>query len=127
MRVITKGDVIIITATVLLSFVFYLIFSFAVFAESPQKAEVFVDGKIYASYNLTEIKDKKVVEIKTKYGKNTLELAKDGVRVLDATCPDKNDVKSGKITKSNQMIICIPNRFFVKLSDGIKKVDRVTY
>jgi hypothetical protein len=48
--------------------------------------------------------------------------------MVDASCPDKKDVKIGKITKTRQMIICAPNRVSVKLGGNTKlQVDKVSY
>lgn len=127
MKFVTKGDRLVILTAVVFAIFSYIFFNFTVFARRPQTAEVFVDGKLYASYKLGEIQGAEIVEIKTEYGSNTIEITADGVRAVNASCPDKNDVKSGKITKTSQMIICVPNRFSVKLTGGNTEADKVTY
>ncbi|MBE7032397.1 MAG: NusG domain II-containing protein [Ruminococcaceae bacterium] len=127
MKFIKKGDKIVALSVLLLACILYFIFNFAVFADKPQTAEVYVDGELYASYKLSEIKAQKTVAIETEYGSNVLELTNDGVRITDASCKDKIDVRSGRITKANQMIICIPNRFSVKLTGNGNDVDKVTH
>ena len=49
----------------------------------------------------------------------------DGVYVKKADCPDKLCVKQGKITKSGQSIICLPNRVSVYLTGEKAEVDAV--
>lgn len=127
MKSLTKGDKIIVAAVLGLALFVYVIFTFCIAAGLPSELEIFVDGKIYASYNLQNLNEKKEVEIKTKFGTNVLEIDKDGARMLDASCPDKRDIKDGKITKAGQTLICIPNRVMVKLSGNNNEVDRVTY
>ncbi len=127
MKLIKKGDKIIAFSVLLIACLSYIIFNFAVFEEKPQTAEVYVDGEFYASYKLTDIKNTKVVRIETEYGINTLELSNHGVRVTDASCKDKVDVRAGEITKANQMIICIPNRFSVQLNGSSSDVDKVSH
>ena len=51
-----------------------------------------------------------------------------GARVTEASCPDKTDIQSGKITKPGQMIVCVPNRVTVRiLGKNRVTVDKVTY
>ena len=127
MRRIKKGDKIVALSVLLLACILYFLFSFAVFGGQPHMAEVYVDGELYASYKLNDIQNKKVVRIETEYGSNTLEMSNYGVCVTDASCKDKVDVRAGMITKSNQMIICIPNRFSVQLTGDGTDVDKVSH
>ncbi len=127
MMLFTKGDKVIIFTVLISALMIYLGFTFTVFAKRPQMVEIFFDGKPYANYALSDIKGSKTVKIETSYGVNILEITPDGVRMTDASCPDKTDINSGKITKANQMIICIPNRISVKLSGYNADVDKVTH
>ena len=127
MKFIKKGDKIVALSVLLLACILYFLFSFAVLGGQPQTAEVYVDGQLYASYRLNDIKNTRIVKVETEYGSNTLELSNYGVRVTDASCRDKVDVRAGEITKANQMIICIPNRFSVKLTGDNPDVDKVSH
>ena len=127
MSFIKKGDKIIALLVLLLACLLYFLFNYTVFEGKPQTAEVYVDGEFYASYRLNDIKATKVVKVETEYGSNTLELSNYGVRVADASCKDKVDVRAGEITKANQMIICIPNRFSVLLTGESSDVDKVSH
>ncbi len=128
MKILTKGDKIIAVFLALLALGTYLTFAFCVSAVSPDSVEIFVDGEKYASYTLSGLDEEKTVKISSAYGENLLRLFPDGVQMIDATCPDKRDVRMGKITKPGQTIICIPNRVLVKLrGDADDTVDKVTY
>lgn len=127
MKLIKKGDKIIAFLILLFACLLYLLFNLIIFDGKPQTAEVYVDGKFYASYRLNNIKNTKLVRIETEFGSNTLELSGNGVRVTDASCKDKVDVRAGKISKSNQMIICVPNRFSVHLTGDGCDVDKVSH
>lgn len=127
MKLIKKGDKIVAFSVLLFACLLYFLFIITVFEGKPQTAEVYVDGEFYASYELNDIKNTKVVRVETEYGSNTLELSNYGVRVTDASCKDKVDVRAGEITKSNQMIICIPNRFSVQLTGDSSDVDKVSH
>ena len=127
-KLFTLGDKVVIVSVLAVALLFYGIFAVTAFSEFAEVVEVRVDGELYATYSLSEIRTSKKVKIQTDFGTNVLELTPDGVRITDASCPDKNDVKFGKITKVNQMLICLPNRLTVRLTgDGKSKVDKVTY
>ncbi len=128
MKILTKSDKLIIVLILLLSVLSYIIMALNITAEAPRSVEITVNGKLYAQYNLAEIKSSKNVEIKTEFGINTLKLTDDGAEMISANCKDKLDIKCGKITKVGQIIVCAPNRVLVKLTgDADEKIDKVTY
>jgi hypothetical protein len=125
---ITVYDKIIVATVLISAMIIYLLFAGTVFGEQPETVVISVDGREYASYNLAEISEVKNVEINTEFGYNTIEITSDGARVTDASCPDKTDIQSGKITKPGQMLVCVPNRVTVRIiGKGAAKVDKVTY
>jgi len=125
---ITRWDKFIIGFVLFLALVCYCVFSFLVFGQQAEGVEVFVDGKEYASYNFSEIDGRKVLYIDTETGSNTLEITRDGAKMTDASCPDKVDVQSGKITEPGQMIICVPNKVYVRIfGKDRSNIDMVTY
>lgn len=125
---ITVWDKTIIAALLATALLVYLLFAGFVFGEQPESVTIYVDGREYASYNLTEISGTKNVEIYTEFGHNTIEITSDGARVTEASCPDKTDIQSGKIAKPGQMLVCAPNRVTVRIiGKSPAKVDKVTY
>ncbi len=96
-------------------------------SEAGERVVITLDNQEYATFNFSDIKDRKAIEIKTEYGSNTVVIEKDGVYVSEADCPDKLDVKAGKISKASQVIVCIPNRLMIEIKGGERKVDKVTY
>lgn len=50
-----------------------------------------------------------------KGGYNILKISSDGVHMLDANCPDRLCVYSGKINGPGQSIICIPHKLIVRI------------
>ena len=127
MKTITKHDFFIIIATIVTAFLLYIMFAFAIWSDYPEFVLVCVDGNEYATYSMTGIKDSKIIEIDTEFGRNVIEITPKSVRVIDASCPDKLDIKCGEITKPNQTIICVPNKMSVSLIGKTQKVDKVTY
>ena len=128
MRYFTKCDKVIAFILIAASVLSYMAFSFFAFSETPEKVEIYLDGKLYGEYHLEEITTERIVKISSIYGKNILRITSDGAQMLEASCPDKKDVKDGKITKAGQVIICVPNRVLVKLvADKGDSIDKVTY
>ena len=106
---------------------FYFLFGYVFSLGSASAVRITVDGEVYGTYNLMQINGEKTVDIKTEFGHNTVIITSDGAYVSFADCPDKIDVKSGKITKPGQIIICIPNRLSVQVLGNKSDVDAVTY
>lgn len=95
--------------------------------DDGERVVITVDKKEYAVYNFSDIKGEKVVDIETEFGYNTVLIKENSVCVTDANCPDKLDVKAGEISKTNQVIVCLPNKLMIEIKGGERKVDKVTY
>ena len=95
--------------------------------EKGEKVLISVDGEEYAVYNFSDIDEEITLEIETEFGSNTVKIDEKSVWIAEASCPDKLDVKSGRISKANQMIVCLPNRLMIEIKGGERKADRVTY
>lgn len=103
-----------------------IIFTNVIFADrAAEFAVIEVDGREYGRYSLKE-KETKVLDIKTEFGQNTVEISYGGVRVLDADCPDKLEVKAGGIDSAGEMLVCLPNHMIVRI-EGEREVDGVAY
>lgn len=71
----------------------------------------------------------KTIPIETKYGYNLLEIGDNKVRVIEASCPDKIDVKQGYISNIGETIICLPNKLVVEIKgmDKDNQIDMINY
>lgn len=109
---ITKADIVIIISSLVLS---VLILTFSLNNHSPKDCVVEVNGKEIARYSLEQIQGEKTVEIDNEFGKNVIVIDNNGAKITQSSCPDGLEIKSGKITKSGQSLICLPNRLVVRL------------
>ena len=123
----TKADKIVIGIVFALAIIGYIVFNFLVFNTDAETVVISVDGKEYAVYQLIDIKGTKEICVETEFGTNVIEMTNKSAKVIEASCPDKLDVKSGEIKKSGQVIVCLPNRLTVSLEGGKTQVDKVTY
>jgi hypothetical protein len=78
---------------------------------------IYLDNEIYKEIPIDETKE---LTIKTKNGYNKVKVHDRGVEVIEASCPDEVCVKTGHIKKSNQSIVCIPNKVSIKIVSNEK-------
>ena len=83
-----------------------------------------VNGKEYKKITLDD-DTKNILEIKTQYGYNKVEIKGQRVRVIDANCPDKLDIKQGWINDIGEVIVCLPNRFVIEIKGEKSSKDEV--
>lgn len=80
---------------------------------------VTVDGKPYGSYDLAEDRQ---IEIKQESDgqphRNVIEIKDGGVAMVKSDCKNQVCVHEGRIKKSNQTIVCLPNHVVVTISGG---------
>ena len=105
MIILTKGDKLLIILVIVLSFS----------AMGYIRLQAFLKRIILDSKLLGE-----KIPIESQYGYNLIELGEDKVRVIEADCPDKIDVKQGWISGIGETIVCLPNRMVIEIK-GIEK------
>lgn len=117
----------------------FLVFLVAIGTSFYFKNSVSTDGETYVSIQVEGkevekiIFDKAVVgrtmKIKTDYGFAEVEIGDGEVWLNSSTCPDQLCIKSGKISRSGEMLVCLPNKIVVEVknnNDG-NKIDIVNY
>lgn len=128
---IKKMDLIIILFFLILAGIFYAVSRYGSEEESlGREIVIYSDNKLYERIKIDE-ETEKTVEVKSKYGKNTLIIENGGVRIEASDCPDKVCVKEGLASKQGQTLVCLPHKLVVEVV-GIKSqenspVDVVTY
>ncbi len=116
----------IVTAFLVVVSVTVLVFQgFFLKGENGERVIITINGKAYASYNLKN--ETKTIKVDTEFGSNTVRIEDGCVFVEEASCPDKIDVKMGKISKTNQKIVCLPNRLMIEIAGQDGKVDKVSH
>jgi|LSQX01.3.fsa_nt_gb hypothetical protein len=123
----TYGDKIVTISMVIASLISLLLINAFLYNDVGKGVIIEVDGKLYAKYSFDEQKYPKFTEIRTQYGYNKIEIQNGRVRVVEANCPDQIDVKSGWISKENQMLVCLPNRVMIKIIGEGLQLDGITY
>jgi len=113
--ILTKGDKLLIVLVILLSFLATGYINRQAFSENERYVSIQVNGKEIKKI----IYDNKIIgntiPIETEYGYNLIEIGDEEVRIIEADCPDKIDVKQGYISKIGETIVCLPNRLVVEI------------
>lgn len=108
---IKKKDILLIAGILIVAFAGLLVFHFT--QKNGDMVVVTVDGVVYKEYPLNK---EIAVDITGANGGTNHLVIKDGYAdVTDASCPDKICVKSRKISKTGESIICLPNKVVVKI------------
>ena len=77
---------------------------------------VSIDGKKEAEYPLN--KDGTYLIYGSHPGTNKLVIKDGEAYIEEASCPDKQCIKQGKISKAGEMLVCLPNRVVIKIVDA---------
>lgn len=78
-------------------------------------AVITVDGKEYASKPLNEYA---VIDISDGSGYNRIVISDGSAYMEEADCPDRICVKTGRIRKNGETIVCLPHRVVVEIKGG---------
>lgn len=78
--------------------------------------EVSVDGAAIASYDLNENLDT-IIE-GYQGGTNHLIIQDGAAWISEATCPDKVCIHQGRITMNGELLVCLPNRVIVTITES---------
>lgn len=82
------------------------------------------NSEIVFTQSLSDISEKTEICVDDEFGV-IICIEVDGVSVKSSDCGDKVCVNTGKITKPNQAIVCLPAHVSVELRGGEAEVDAV--
>lgn len=122
------GDYSIILLILIMSFVIFFVFknNIEILNNSNKYATITVNGEEIEKIEINSETNGLEMPIETEFGYNLLEFSDQGVRSVEASCPDKIDVLQGYITDPGEMIVCLPNRLVVEIvSEQNTNVDEV--
>lgn len=90
---------------------------------SGQLAVVTVDGRLYGTYSLSE---DRTIEIEQNHHINKITIKDGTVQMSYSTCKNQVCVKDGSISKTNQSLVCLPNKVMVEIKGGEEDFDAVS-
>ena len=84
-------------------------------ASAGEKVEITVDGSLYGTYSLSE---NQVIEVAQEDALNKITIKDGYVQMSYSTCKNQVCTNHGKINKTNESIVCLPNRVMIKITGG---------
>lgn len=86
--------------------------------------EIYLSGELFGKY---ELFSDAVIEVESESGSNTVCISDGSVYVAESSCEDKNEVLQGKINRSGQSLVCLPNKLIVTVKGRRESVDSISY
>ena len=125
----TKWDKIVTLIVLLISISLFFIINIKNLNQGNKYISVQINGKEYKQITFDKSNKQRIYPITSKFGKNVIEVENDRVRVIEADCPDKLDVKQGYIKNIGEIIVCVPNRFVIEIKGKNNKdnIDALNY
>ena len=111
-----KGDYIVISLLLTLFIVLSVKINSSYIDTDDKYVSVQVNGEEIKQITISE--ELKTYPIRTSFGLNVLQIKNKKVKIIEASCPDKIDVKFGEIDKVGQSIICMPNRLIIQIKSN---------
>lgn len=117
-----KRDIVFIAVLLAVSIAAYAVINI-VFKKDGTTIVIKVDGE--ALYELPIARDGELSLEGYQGGSNRVVIQNGSVAMTEADCPDKLCVKTGKISKTGESIVCLPHRVVIEIRGGGQKVDSV--
>ncbi len=115
-----KGDLIAIAIVVVLALV--VLFCFLPRGEETSvKAEIYLDGELFKTVELTE---DQTFSVDGRYH-NTVRVADGKIAFVESDCPGQDCVHSGAIDTSGRVLVCLPNAVEIRVLSAESDVDFV--
>lgn len=112
-KVRLKRDIILVLSMVIIAAAAFLIINFAV-KKDGSYAVIKVDGKVIKTQDLNS--GETTIEVNGYQGGVNKVVINDGkVSMTEADCPDELCVKTGKISRVGETIVCLPHRVVVEI------------
>ena len=106
-----KADLILIAAVLVISAILY-----AFFYQSPSndtRVIIYVDGEPVKSEKIPEIVDQ--VTFENSFGCNIIEIGAGTVEVIWSDCASQVCVRTGKISRPGEVIVCLPHHLLITI------------
>ena len=120
-KIIKKADLVLFVILILIGL--GLSWWSAASAVYGQKAVITVDGQLYGTYSLDE---NQTIEVGQDGHLNKITIKDATVQMSYSDCKNQVCVKDGKISRTNQSIVCLPNKVMVEITGGEEDYDAIS-
>ena len=110
--IVSHKDIILIAAFVIIAVIAFVVINHFV-KKDGAFVQIKVDGQVV---NTIPVNQNETLTIEGyQGGSNIVTIENGGVTMTDADCPDKLCVKTGRISKTGETIVCLPHRVVVEI------------
>ena len=109
-KVRLKRDIILVLSMVIIAAAAFLIINYAV-KKDGRYVVIKVDGQVVKTLDL----NREETTIEVNGGVNRIVIKDGKVSMTEADCPDELCVKTGKISRTGETIVCLPHRVVVEI------------
>lgn len=120
LKIIKKADIILLILLVSIGLV--ASYFAAVGGTKGAKAVITVDGQLYGTYSLSK---NQTIVIERNNHRNKITIKNGKVQMASSSCKNQVCVHEGAISKTNQSIVCLPNRVMVQIQGGDSEYDAI--
>lgn len=90
-----------------------------ILAKPGATALISQDGDVIQTIDLSKVEDPYEFTIKSNNkGINTVYVEKDHIKFASANCPDQLCVKTGLLSRSNDIAVCLPHGLIIEIQGG---------
>ncbi len=90
-------------------------------------AEIYQDGNLIESINLSKVSNPYTIPVITETGENIIQVESGAISVLSATCPDQVCVRQGKIHDGMVPIVCLPHKLVIEIKNKNSGPDLISH
>ncbi len=121
LKILKPGDYVIY-----LVIIFSLIIHYSLHTITPNQKKIVEITNYKNKIFRYSLNDNRMIDIPGPYGLTEIQIKNKSVRVYKASCPYKTCRHMSTISKEGEVIICIPNRIFIKIIGNQYKLDGVS-
>jgi len=110
LKIITPGDKILVVLILALG-----VFSLVALKHLRQVGDsviIEVNGQVVQQL---ELNTSQVITVNGSIGKTTIKIDQGEAQVIHSDCPEQICVKTGKVHRAGEIIVCVPNKVVVKI------------
>ncbi|HHT50159.1 MAG TPA: NusG domain II-containing protein [Eubacteriaceae bacterium] len=125
----TKWDKILITTIIVISLISIGGITYYKSKGQDLYGIIEVDGEEIKNINLLEVEKPYTIKIENGVNYNIVEVSSGSIRFIEATCPDKDCIRIGKLDSPGEISVCLPNNTTIRVSGpGVgEDLDSKTY
>ena len=127
MKKADKYILLVISVLLILSITGIYIFK-TYFSKPGSIAIISIDGNPVYEVDLSKVNTPYEHMVQTANGYNNIYIEKGQIKVIDANCPDKLCIKTGALSHTGDIAVCLPHGLLIEITEGeTGDIDSLSY